>query len=277
MKRGFKIGIMVGVVITIVVVGFLIANRPNSNTFVWKHQDETTFYDYSSPALDSEGNLYVGTSQKWYHEKSGEPLADHYYVYCLSQTTGEEKWKYDAGPKEIRGGPTLGLNNMLYVVAEAHDSEGFRITDELIALYRANGTVAWSRVITSIIYRDPARPNAPPYDQQDAWGLAILEPGIDAANNVYVAGEKFWSFYGNNGTIRWTYEGGATCHSPTVNGNLVLFAGKTFYALNKDTGVLQWTYGAGDGLKKYKPSINANGDIIFGTQGFSLVSLDKNG
>ncbi|TXT55453.1 MAG: hypothetical protein BAJATHORv1_40366 [Candidatus Thorarchaeota archaeon] len=278
MSRGPKLAVVAILIIVVVTIGIFIVYQPApENNYLWTHRDETAFYDYSSPALDNEGNLYMGTSHKWYHEANGESLADHYYVYCLSQETGEEVWKYDAGPKEIRGGPVLGLNDMLYVVAEAHDSEGFRTTDELVALYRNNGTEAWSHVITTEIYKDPSRPSAPPYEQQDKWALALLEPAIDADNNVYVAGEKFWSFYGDNGTVRWTYESGPVCNSVTVSGDLALFGGKTFYALNKNTGLVEWTYGESDDIRKYKPSINGDGDIILGAENHTVVSLDTDG
>ncbi|MBD3408054.1 MAG: PQQ-binding-like beta-propeller repeat protein [Candidatus Lokiarchaeota archaeon] len=277
MKRGPKLAIVAILVIAIIAVGIFIVYQPTpEKEYLWTHKDETAFYDYSSPALDDEGNLYVGTSHKWYHEANGYSLADHYYVYCLSQETGEEVWKYDAGPKEIRGGPVLGLNDMLYVVAEAHDNDGFRTTDELIALYQNNGTEAWSQVITQEIYRDPAQSSAPPYDQQSGWSLAILEPAIDEENNVYVAGEKFWSFYGNNGTLRWSYEAGARCSSCTVSRDLVLFAGRPMYAMNKDTGTVNWTYGDST-HRNYRASISGDGDIIFGRNGYNLTSLDREG
>jgi len=259
------IAVIVSVSIAVPVIIILMDNRGGQDPrILWTFSDDQGSMFYASvTAIDTDGNIYIGTGHKWYHTLDG-PLSDHYYLYCFNKT-GSLNWKYDTGRREIRGGPVIGLDNMIYIIAENHSGADIRTTDELIALNQ-DGTLNWSYVLWPNI---PVSPSG--------QGSGYNTPAIDCNGCVYAVGDNFTKFFGNNGTIIWEVD--ATTDfwaSPTISNETVYFPCKNLYVYDIN-GTFLWQSSEPATTYTHKPSIDASGNIFFGHENGKFYSLWPNG
>ena len=128
----------------------------NNGTLKWKFK--TGYPIHSSPAIASDGTIYVGSEDdylyainpegtpKWkfktaYVVSASPAIASDGTIYVASEDDylyainpdGTLKWKYGAGD-EIYSSPTIGLDGTIYVVAK----DGY-----YLYAINSNGTLQW--------------------------------------------------------------------------------------------------------------------------------------
>lgn len=220
---------------------------------------------YSSPAIDSNGVVYVGSedgnlyavnpngTMKWKFPAVGTPscpsIGARGTVYIRSGSDlysinpdGTLKWKYSIGL--AFSSPAIDSNGVIYVGGG----------DWYLYAINPDGTMKW-KYKTGVVFSMPL----------------LSSPSIGASNTVYMA-----SVDGNlyaitpSGTLSWKYKmnGIKTLSSPVIgDGNDVYIGGPDgeLYAVNND-GTLKWTYPT-----TYAQSIPAIGEkrivYIGGTDG----------
>ena len=231
---------------------------------LWTFDDESMFY-YSVPAIDNEGNVYIGSAHKWRAVEDGLLLSDHYYLYSLFPN-GSLRWKFDSGRREIRGGPVIGLNSMIYFVAENHSDHQVRTRDELLALNH-DGTLNWSSIIWTDLPVDPG-----------GHGMDYCTPAIDADGIVYVMGENLTSFYGLNGTVRWSNNINPDFWgSPSIQGETIYIPARGLLAYDLN-GTFKWRFDPpGEPRSVHKPAIDSDGAIYFGDENNHVHAVFPNG
>ena len=80
-------------------------------TFLWVFKTGGPL-DYSSPAIGSDGTVYVGTSAV---PGLADPTRKHNgKVYALDGESGEKKWEFETGD-EVWSSPAIGSDGTVYV------------------------------------------------------------------------------------------------------------------------------------------------------------------
>lgn len=184
-------------------------------------------YLYSSPAIGSDGTVYVGRlgntinaitsdgNYKWHFETSGSvessPVigadgtiyvgSDDNNVYALN-SNGGLKWKFTTGDK-VRSSAALGSDGTIYI--GSNDNKLYAINPD--------GTEKWSYITNSSI---------------------ISSPIVDKNNVVYFVDSNgsVYASNGNNGVKIWSFK-----LSTGVTSSLVIGSDGTIYVLTVD-GIL---------------------------------------
>ena len=269
MEKKVKIALIIILIVVGGISGVLVlflfqTGQPSRFTLKWIFKTGAMIY-YTSPAIDGD-YIYIADNHKWFADRDGYVLSDHYYLYKLYKSNGTLIWKYDCGPREIRGGPAIGDNHLIYIVGEEHNATGYRKRDILYAI-NPDGTLNWSRVIVSDI---PALYNGTyPSEKQMNWPIGLFNMAIDKQGNVYVAGNYFSSFYGNNGTLRWNVSTTApSLTAPLIFNDTVYFVERTYnfgrivaYTLD---GTWKWSVGNETHPFNYQLSCDDNGNLYGG-------------
>ncbi|MHA1232698.1 MAG: outer membrane protein assembly factor BamB family protein, partial [Candidatus Helarchaeota archaeon] len=225
---------------------------------------------------------YIADNTKWFIERDDGTLFDHYYLYKLYKSNGTLVWKFDCGPREVQGEPTIGNNHLIYIVGEEHNSTGYRTKDILYAIY-PNGTLKWS---TTIVDKIPADLNGTlPCEQQMNWPDGVFNLAVDKDNNIYVGGTHFRSYYGDNGTMRWEIPLTLPSISvPTIYNDTVYFIARKLYG--KDiggelqaydlNGTLKWTFGNSTHFFTYQLACDEEG-TIYGGGHEAIIAVNPDG
>ncbi len=156
---------------------------------------------FSSPAIDSAGNIYVGGE--------GSSGADLSYVFSVSPE-GTVNWSYEiSGDRPVRSSPAIDSDGNIYVGTKAGD-----VNAEVLALDSA-GNLLWSYEMTQA--------------DQDIY----VSPAIGADGTIYVGDE--WGIItalNSDGTVKWQYQnndGGAfNWSSPAIASDGTLYIGNTY-------------------------------------------------
>ena len=261
----------------------LYAIYPNG-TMKWEY--DFPFHAESTPAIDENGIIYVGTvwampnymyavfsnngTRKWRyktgnHITSSPAIGDDGTIYFgdwngyihAVYPNGTMKWKYKTGDV-ITGSPAISPDGTIY--CGSHD-------DRVYALYPNNGTVKWSFNTGSWVHGSPS---------------------IGSDGTVYVGSDngKLYALYPNNGTEIWRCSVGATQCSPAIDENGTLYVGvfeEKFHAVYPN-GTKKWTFNAGGRMWLGSSSaISVDETIYFGTtpamggHGGDFIALNPDG
>jgi outer membrane protein assembly factor BamB len=234
----------------------------NPGKLKWKFA--TNWFVDSSPAIGSDGTIYVGSydfnlyainkdgSLKWIFntggniEESSPAIASDGTIYIGSSDKkiyainldGTQKWNFTTGG-EVRSSPVIDSNGTIYV-GSMDDSKLYAINPD--------GTEKWSFT---------------------ANGNIRSSPVIDLNNTIYVgAGNKLYAI-NPNGTQKWIYNTpGTVSSSPAIASDGTIYVGSmtidpTFHALNQD-GTKKWSFNTDGGVFS-SPSIGSDGTIYFGS------------
>ncbi|WP_051962925.1 PQQ-binding-like beta-propeller repeat protein [Mesoaciditoga lauensis] len=247
---------------------------------------------YSSPAIGSDGTIYVGSEDK--------------YLYAINPD-GTLKWKYGTWGR-IYSSPAIGSDGTIYVGSE----------DKYLYAINPDGTLKWKYLTVGKINSSPAigsdgtiyvgsgrylyalRLNGSLYWKYKSEDYIGSDPTIDADGTIYVWGagseENGGYLYAINsdGILKWksNNEEGQAMSNPVIGPNGEIYIGvdyhcdwgceipfvHTFYAVDTD-GTLLWKYdlGQGDTRGSYSdPAIGTNGTIYIGS-GYYLYALRPNG
>lgn len=185
----------------------LFAINPDG-TLKWRYILESSDFVFSSPAIGSEGTIYIGGETS-----TGGDLS---FVYAIN-ADGTLKWKYEiSGGRPVRSSPAVDVNGTVYVATKASGTA----EAELLAL-NPDGTLGWSYTVGQAdIYCSPA----------------VGENGL-----IYFGAEN-GIFYALNpdGTENWKYatKNGITWSSPAIDIDGTIYIGNVdgyLFALNSNS------------------------------------------
>lgn len=245
----------------------------NDDCFNWNCPIETDdpFWGmiYSSPAIGSDGTIYVGSDKhyfyaidpdgsiKWQYQtenavRSSPVIAsdgmiyvgsDDSYLYALDPKASVEtrlKWRYKTNGS-IKSSPAIGFDGTIYVGSDDH------------YLYAINpiGTLKWR------------------YQTEDK---VFSSPSVGSDGTIYVGSDDGYFYALNpNGSLRWRFNtGNAVRSSPAIATDGTIYVGSDdgyLYALNPN-GTLKWNKAEAGG--PYSPAISSDGTIICMPSGIAL-------
>lgn len=242
MKKKFIVFILI-VIFIVAGVSVVFLTRDTNEDLIQKAfftTEENQMFYYSSPAVDDEGNIYIGTSHKSRWEIEGNQWSENYYL--LSFYPNETlRWKFQTTNSEmVKGGPAIHPKNLLLFLVESYSPNpgGSMSNATYNKLYALNldGTLNWSS----------DKLNEDVHD--GSWGSNGLHPAIDSEGHIYVQGQHHMTSFYENGTIKWrnesfilNYAGSPSIYRDTVyfpsgdTNNIYIYA---FYT----NGSHKWTY-----------------------------------
>jgi outer membrane protein assembly factor BamB len=218
---------------------------PELGMLKWKHKiiHQNTFWSPSSPAIDSNGDVYVG---------GGDSL------HAISQD-GDFKWSHAVAQIPptfflksfpIYSSPVIDRENTLYIGAK------------LLYAFSSEGELNWWYVAGSYIFSS--------------------SPVIDENGLLYIGSSDNYLFHAVNpdGTIKWTYKADSAfiSSSPAIGVDGTIYVGcedGRLYAFNPD-GTLKWRYKTGSFVSS-SPAIDVNGTIYVGSYDNHLYAINPDG
>jgi len=280
----------------------------NNGTLMWKFK--TNAVVHSSPAISSDGTIYVG-SEDWYlyaidsngtlmwkYQTSGviysSPAissdgtiyigSNDHYLYAINPD-GTLKWKFETD-KEIHSSPAISSGGTIYIGSNDH------------YLYAINpdGTLKWKFETDKEIHSSPAissdgtiyigsndhylyaiNPDSALRWKYQTNGSIDSSPAISSDGTVYVGSLDHYLYaIGSNGVLKWKFETGwAIYSSPAISTDGTIYIGSDdhyLYAINPD-GKLKWKFEVGSKVES-SPSISLDGTIYIGSDDHYLYAIN---
>ncbi len=243
------------------------------NAGVLKWSFETGSDVWSSPTIDSRGNIY-------FQSHDG-------YLYCL-YPNGTEIWRFFTGDDKISS-PTIGFDGTVYVGSSNHI---------FYAIY-PNGTLKWSFETGDEIWATAAigqdgtiyigsyddslyalYPNGTLKWKFKTGGNIFSCPALGQNGTIYFSSfdHYIYALY-PNGTLKWRFEtGGGSYSSPSIDDNGTVYVGSEddyFYALYPN-GTLKWKFHTGNYVR-CTAGIAQDGTIYIGSYDRHMYALYPNG
>lgn len=214
---------------------------------------------YSSPAIGSDGTIYIGTS--YWAMYAG--VAPEYGLYAINPD-GTLKWKYttgDTGP--IRGSPAIASDGTIYFVVQRDSTtEATKSSVEDLYAITSDGNFKWNRRVAA----DPLP------------GIGCLTPALGSDGTIYVNGDGIRSF-GPDGNLKWTYGFYNAQSSPVVGRSGTIYSVYKandgvdgICALNPD-GTLKWQYPRIGSWMISSPALGTNETVYIGTSQFDPLGV----
>jgi len=228
-------------------------------------------YVTSSPAIGADGTVYVGSGDN--------------YVYAI-YPSGILRWRYKTNGW-VHSSPAISDDGTVYV--GSHDGRIYAIA--------INGTLKWRYYTSWPVYSSPAI-GVDGTVYAAGWDLYAFDPdgtvkwrfetdddinsspAIGADGTIYVGSNDHY-FYAVNpdGTLKWRYEtGGRIESSSAIGDDGIVYVGSAdnyLYALNPD-GTLFWRYETGDDVYS-SPAIGADGTVYIGSYDGWIYAIDADG
>jgi len=238
----------------------------------------------STPAIDENGILYVGTI--W-----GMPN----YLHAIYSNNGTQKWAYLVG-NDIDSSPAIGADGTIY----------FGDWNGIVQAVNPDGTVKWKYHTGDVITSSPAigddgtiyigshddnvyalYPNGTVKWQFRTGSWVHASPTIGPDGTIYIGSDDkcLYALNPDNGSMIWQCNVGSTWCSPTLGPDGILYLGDwemNFYAVNPN-GTIKWTYNApGRIWFGSSAAVSSDGTIFFGTTTMdggsgALVALNPDG
>lgn len=233
---------------------------------------------YSSPAVGSDGTVYVGSrssriwaihpdgSLKWRFPntltspldwfESSPAVADDGTIYaaCFNgrlyalNPNGTLKWTYST-PAYFASSPAIGTDGTIYIGSG----------DGLVHAINSDGTQRWSYATGDWVDSSPA---------------------IGGDGTIYVGSwdNHLYALH-PNGTLKWSYAtGNAIQSSPAIGPDGTIYVGSAdqhLYAVRPD-GTLAWSYLTGDSVDA-SPVVGPDGTVYFGSVDGYFYALRADG
>ncbi|MFA6473051.1 MAG: PQQ-binding-like beta-propeller repeat protein, partial [Candidatus Latescibacterota bacterium] len=199
-----------------------------------KWRYQTGNFVYSTPAIGADGTVYVGSSDK--------------YLYAL-KSDGTLKWKYLTG-NYIYSSPAIGADGTVYVGS----------SDKYLYALKSDGILKWKYLTGSYIYSSPA---------------------IGADGTVYVgSSDKYLYAIKSDGTLKWKYQTSDEIvnSSPAIGIDGTVYVGNNGYYICaiKSDGTLKWKYPTGAGIRS-SPAIGPDGTVYVGSLDYYLYAIKSDG
>jgi len=243
----------------------------------------------STPAIDDNGTLYIGTI--W---------ASPNYFYAINSVDGSVKWRYKTG-HHVDSNPAIGDDGTIYF----GDWNGW-----INALY-PNGTRRWRYKADGAVLSSPAIGEdgtifcgchvGPPWEgrfyalypngtlrwQYNTSHWVRVGPCIGDDGIVYFVSldGKVHAAYPNNGTLKWKINMGDGSTYPTIGPDGTIYAGlEKLRAIYPNNGTIKWQFNPGIDrvIEGGAPITSADGTIYFGTRiqvamGGEIIALYSDG
>jgi len=245
----------------------------------WKFSVKGGFY--TSPAVDSDGVVYIGSEEG---------------VFYALNSDGDVKWSYSTG-EPIRTPPTIGPHGTIYFGTRR--TSGSSIQGSLYALY-PDGTPKWVYTIGQGIAASPA------VEDDGTVIISTLDGNVTAVNSngnekwSYFTGSQLWSaptidpegniYVGiidgllklnSDGELKWQLdkklENKGVLSSPSIGGSGTIYItslNKNLTAVTSE-GDIKWNYSFGH--IGNTPSIGADETIYVGSYDKNVYSISSKG
>ena len=229
---------------------------------------------WSSPAIGSDGTVYVGSQDKKVYALNGATGAKKWEfqtggsvnsspaigsdgtvyvgswdnkVYALNGATGAKKWEFQTGGG-VRSSPAIGSDGTVYVGSW---------DKKVYALNGATGAKKWEFLTRAEVYSSPA---------------------IGSDGTVYVGGDnKVYALNGATGAKKWEFLTGSIVEStPAIGSDGTVYVGswdKKVYALNGATGAKKWEFLTGNRVES-SPAIGSDGTVYVGSMDNKVYALN---
>ena len=207
---------------------------------------------WSSPAIDDNGTVYVGSGLHHTDVRGG--------AFYAVNPDGTLEWEYQLGSQEaVRGSPSIGSDGTLYLITVT--KSGSDIDSHLYA-FNPDGTLKWKYENMGLMV-DP--------------NFREWTPAISSNDVIYVPAAGGLYAINADGTLRWKYSGTlpptAYVSSPAIAADGTIYTNVEFYveiqgvmrptggiyAINPD-GTYKWAYLA-DGYAQSFPSEDSDGTV----------------
>lgn len=247
---------------------------PTTANLQWEFDCEG--YVHSSPAIGSDGTIYVGAQ------------VDKFYAL---NPDGTLKWCYpqEGDPISFNSSPAIGEDGTVYVGAGDSQLYAFNPGGSVKWTFPTEGGMGSSPVIApdGTIYTGCGDGNvyAVNADGSLKWSFAAGEgvgssPALALDGTIYV-GSRDNRIYAikPNGSQKWSYPtGDDVASSPAIGEDGTIYVGSndySMYAINPD-GSLKWSYPTED-MVDCSPALAAGGTIYFGSWDRNFYALNPDG
>jgi outer membrane protein assembly factor BamB len=230
----------------------------------------------ASPAIGSDGTLYIGSDR---------------YLYAI-RSDGTQKWEFEAGGN-ISSSPAIDAEGIIYAGSADQYLYAVNTNGSLRRRYKTEGKISFAPAIASdgTIYAvsdDQYLYVFDPDDESPLWksdaGLNLSSyPVIGPSEIIYAGGEDgcVYSFY-SGGSRKWTScEGidGAVVSSPALHSDGTVYAvsDNRIHAINSN-GTRKWSCcDEMDGNILSSPAVDSDGVIYAGSEDNRLYAVYSNG
>jgi outer membrane protein assembly factor BamB len=242
----------------------------NPGKLKWKF--ETGGFVVSSPAIGSDGTIYVGSFDGG--------------LYAINPN-GTEKWNFTTS-QPMESSPAIGSDGVIYVGSK----------DYKLYAINPNGTEKWNFLTADYVDSSPAiasddtiyvgsldgnlyaiYPNG-----TEKWrfstgsSIKSSSPAIGSDGTVYVGNGGLWAIY-PNGTKKWKFNTlGYVDSSPSIDSNGTIYVGSAdneLYAIYPN-GTKKWSYTTGN-LVLASPALGSDGTIYVGSHDLKLYAINPDG
>jgi outer membrane protein assembly factor BamB len=198
---------------------------------------------FSSPAIGSDGTIYVGSIT----EPFGLPLLFPEPLLYAINPDGSKKWAFDTGGA-VDSSPAIGSDGTIYV--GCHGSYLYAINPD--------GSKKWAFETGDIVDSSPA---------------------IGTDGTIYF-GSWDDNLYAINpdGSKKWEFETGSIVGSPAIGSDGTVYVGSyddNLHAINPD-GSKKWAFKTGDNVGS-SPAIGRDGTIYVGSGDKNLYAINPDG
>jgi outer membrane protein assembly factor BamB len=228
---------------------------------------------YSSPTIDSDGTIYIGSNDK--------------KLYAINPD-GTEKWNLSTN-LYITSSPAIGLDGTIYVGSE----------DGKLYAINPDATEKWSFTTSSDVESSPAIDSdgtiyvgdvnrnlyAINPDGTEKWSLmdvtsARSSPAIGSDGTIYIGSWDGKLYAINpNGSEKWSFITSNSVHSsPAISPEGTIYVGSgdmNLYAVNPN-GTEKWHFTTGSSIDS-SPGIDSNGTIYIGSWDGKLYAINPDG
>lgn len=227
---------------------------------------------HSSPAVGSDGTIYIGSYDN--------------YLYAINPD-GTLKWKFQTGD-DINSSPVIGSDGTIYIGSN----------DDYLYAINPDGTLKWKYLtggninslaigIDGTIYIGNFDKNlyAINPDGTLKWkyltlGNLFSSPAITSDGTIYIGSNDNNLYAINpNGTLKWKYlTGGDLFSSPAIGSDGTIYIGSKdnyLYAINPD-GTHKWRFLTGGGIFS-SPVLDSNGNVYIGSADNYLYAINSSG
>jgi len=280
--------------------GLSTANVVTDGSLKWQYATGGAIY--SSPAIDADGTIYVGSddhylhainpdgSLKWKYLTGGalhsSPMIDDNhtiyigcpdgYLYAIFKN-GNFKWRYNAGDIIDASSPTIANDGTIYIGSRAGSLVAINYDGILEWEYPTGGVISSSPAIgddgTIYVGSYDNHLYAINPDGSLKWkylldGDMYSSPAIADDGTIYV-GSSYYSLYAINpdGSKKWKHDTGRIYSSPAIDANGTIYIGSNdhyLYGFRPD-GSFAYKYLTLDPIDTSSPAINGDGTIYIGS------------
>jgi len=208
----------------------------------WKHLIGAGFDASYSPAIATNGTIYLRASDGFLH--------------ALSAADGSELWKKSVATTATNfyGSPVVGSDGTVY--------QGSDENDKTLYAFNADGSAKWTVALDSGVYGAPAI---------DDSGNLYLVTLTGSAYAISSSGNQLWHAT-SGGSVSSSVAlsaDGSTLYYGAYDGYL--------YARETATGAVKWKYHLGTEVRASSPALDANGTVYIGCYDHKVYAIHADG